>query len=71
MDTYDLVIIATLVGFLAVAFLLLAPVYRFLKREEEASKAWTPEEVARRRRARPPSGDGAGGEGEQDEQAAR
>jgi hypothetical protein len=40
MDQYTFVIIATTVGFFALAALLLVPVYRFLKREEEASKQW-------------------------------
>lgn len=50
MSTYDLVIIGTLIGFLTLAFLLLAPVYLFLEREEEASKKWTKEQLAKRRR---------------------
>lgn len=48
MSGYDAVIIATLAGFLLLAYLLLAPVYRFLKREERASRDWTPEALARR-----------------------
>lgn len=48
MSGYDAVIIATLAGFLLLAYLLLAPVYRFLKREERASRDWTAESLARR-----------------------
>lgn len=49
------VILGSIVGFLLLAFLLLYPVYRFLKREEESSRAWTPGEIARRQQRR---GDG-------------
>lgn len=49
-DIYDWTILGTLVGFLTLAYLLLAPVYRFLDREEEAGKEWTREALARRRR---------------------
>ena len=38
---YTWIIIVTLVGFFALAALLLVPIYRFLVREEKASKAWT------------------------------
>ncbi len=47
-DQIYLVIAATFVGFLALAFGLLYPVYRFLTREERAEKAWTRDAVARR-----------------------
>ena len=40
-STYWLVIVLTTVGFFGLAALLLVPVYRFLMREEEASKQWT------------------------------
>ncbi len=38
------------IGFFLLAFILLYPVWRFLNREEELSKDWTPEELARRSR---------------------
>ncbi len=41
MGGYTGVILLTLVGFLALAALLLMPVYRFLKREEKVAEAWT------------------------------
>lgn len=46
--SYALLIILTLVGFFLLAAVLLVPVYRFLEREEEASKRWTEEELAKR-----------------------
>ena len=42
---YTWVIIATFIGFCALAALLLVPVYRFLKREEKASEQWTRESL--------------------------
>ncbi len=45
MSTYDLVIIADRLRWPS-----LAPVYLFLEREEEASKKWTKEQLAKRRR---------------------
>lgn len=51
MDTYYLlIVIATLVGFCGLAYLLLAPIWRFLDREEKVSDQWTKEALARRRR---------------------
>ena len=51
MDMYYLVIIVgTLVGFCALAWLLLAPIWRFLDREEKVSDQWTKDVLARRRR---------------------
>lgn len=47
------------VGFLLLAFVLLYPVWRFLKREEELSRRWTPDEIARRSIPAHESGDGA------------
>ena len=41
MNEYDGVILLALVGFAALAALLLVPVYRFLKREEKVAEAWT------------------------------
>ena len=43
MSDYTLVIILTLVGFLALAAILLVPVYRFLRREEKESRQWSRE----------------------------
>lgn len=45
---YTAVIIVTLIAFFSLAALLLVPVYRFLEREEEASKRWTKEQLAQR-----------------------
>ncbi len=55
-DQIYLVIAGTFVGFTALAFFLLYPIYRFLTREESAGKHWTTDAVARRQ-ART-SGDG-------------
>lgn len=49
---YTVLIILTLVGFFLLAALLLVPVYRFLDREEEASKRWTEDRLAERLRER-------------------
>lgn len=48
MDSIYIVVVLTFVGFCTLAYLLLAPVYRFMGREEERSKKWTPDEVANR-----------------------
>lgn len=53
MGGYPLIIVVTLIGFLLLAFILLAPVYRFLQREEEASQQWTDEALARRQQEAP------------------
>ena len=59
MDTQIYLVIAvTFVGFVALAFLLLFPVYRFLAREETAEKAWTTDAIARRQARTEPTGDG-------------
>ena len=58
---WTLVILGTTIGFFALAFILLYPVYRFLRREEDVSKNWTPDAIARRQRGERPSGDGAPG----------
>jgi len=39
---YTLTIVVAFVGFVALAALLLIPVWRFLRREEESAKRWTP-----------------------------
>lgn len=49
------VIFGSIVGFLLLAFILLYPVHRFINREEEESKTWTPKQIAHRQRRR---GDG-------------
>jgi hypothetical protein len=46
------VILATLVGFTALAAALLVPIYRFLDREQEVAEKWTPEQIADRLRKR-------------------
>lgn len=60
-DSIYLIIALTFFGFLALAALLLVPVYRFLTREERSSRDWTDDAIAKRhRREAPPSmGDGA------------
>ena len=47
MDDYNYtwIIIGTTVGFFALAAALLVPIYRFLKREEKESEAWTSETI--------------------------
>ncbi|OZC03585.1 hypothetical protein [Rubricoccus marinus] len=57
---WTFVIIATTVGFFALAFILLYPVYRFMRKEEDLEKNWTKDAIAKRQRREPPSGDGAG-----------
>lgn len=52
MSGYTPIIIATLLGFFALAALLLGPVYFFLKREERVSERWTKEMLDKRRRQR-------------------
>ena len=42
------VIVGTLVGFAALAALLLVPIWRFLDREQEVAEDWTPEAIAER-----------------------
>lgn len=42
------IIVATLLGFGALAALLLVPIYRFLDREQEVAEKWTPEALAER-----------------------
>ena len=58
MSGYFPLILATLVGFALLAYLLLAPVYKFLEREQEASQEWTPDRVAERIREREASTNG-------------
>ena len=58
---FNLIIFLTTVGFFALAFILLFPVYRFMRREEEVAESWTPRALAERQRRpeEPASGDGA------------
>lgn len=53
-----LIIAATFVGFITLAFVLLYPVHRFLNRQERIADDWTPDALARRQRR---GGDGAPG----------
>lgn len=62
MAEYLPVIAASFFGFVALAFLLLFPVHRFLRREERAAEEWTREALARRQRRETPAGDGQSGE---------
>lgn len=69
-DFYIAIAVA-FVGFFVLAFVLLFPVYRFMKREEKRSEAWTDNAIADRRRQAlekaeraSSEGDGAGGQGE-------
>lgn len=55
-----LIIAGTFVGFVALAFVLLFPVYRFLTRQERMADDWTPEAIARRQR-KAAGGDGTPG----------
>ncbi len=50
MDEYYLVIVVTTIGFAALAAMLLVPIYRFLKTEDEVSRHWTEEALAERAR---------------------
>ncbi|HIG75691.1 MAG TPA: hypothetical protein EYQ24_14260 [Bacteroidetes bacterium] len=52
-----LVILGTTAGFFLLAFVLLYPVYRFMRREEDVAQDWTKESIARRQQRR--GGDGA------------
>ncbi|NNF04510.1 MAG: hypothetical protein HKN17_08590 [Rhodothermales bacterium] len=51
MERYYVVIALTFIGFVALAAILLVPVYLFLKREEDVARQWTDETVARDARA--------------------
>lgn len=53
-QTYAITIFLTIIGFAALAALLLIPVYRFMLREQKKGEDWN-EEL--RRRAAPPPGD--------------
>jgi hypothetical protein len=49
-STYYVAIALAFFGFVAIAFILLFPVYRFLKREEKQSEQWTASALAERQR---------------------
>lgn len=57
-----LVAVAAAIGFLILAVILLWPVWRFLNREEEVSRRWTEDEIAKALRQRSAGGDGNGDE---------
>jgi hypothetical protein len=59
MGPYLPIIVLTTVLFLLLAAVLLVPVYRFLKREEEAAKYWTKESLERQRKEREKESNGA------------
>ncbi len=59
MDAYVPLILLALLGFLALAVIVLLPFYLFLQREKKASEQWTPEALARRQREASPSPNGA------------
>ena len=46
------IIVGTIVGFGLLAAALLVPVYRFLEREQQVAKKWTPDALAERLRQR-------------------
>lgn len=68
MTDFTVVILLTLFGFLFLAALLLVPVYRFLRREEQASRRWTKNELARRSSADASVGNGRPRRGDPAEQ---
>jgi hypothetical protein len=45
-DEYFVVIVVTIIGFSALAAILLVPIYRFLKKEEEVADNWTRETLS-------------------------
>ena len=61
------IIAATFFGFATLAFILLFPIYRFLKREEEQSEAWTQSALAERRRRALEHAEHAAGDGAESE----
>jgi hypothetical protein len=50
MDDVYWAMLISFVGFFVLAYILLAPFYRLLKREEEASREWTRERLDHRHR---------------------
>ncbi|NNF57701.1 MAG: hypothetical protein HKN04_05615 [Rhodothermaceae bacterium] len=49
-SSYYIAIALAFFGFVALAFILLFPVYRFLQREEKQSEQWTQSALAERQR---------------------
>ena len=49
-SSYYIAIALAFFGFVALAFILLFPVYRFLQREEKQSEQWTRSSLAERQR---------------------
>ena len=49
-DAIYLIIAGTFFGFIGLAFVLLYPVYRFLRRQEHEADEWTPDAIVRRTR---------------------
>jgi len=62
------IIVGTLVGFAALAALLLVPISRFLDREQEVAEDWTPEALAERMRERQQTAANGREEGSGDEE---
>jgi hypothetical protein len=69
-SAYYAAIAVAFFGFVALAFILLFPIYRFLRKEERRSEAWTRPALAERQRRTieraeraAASGDGVGGDG--------
>lgn len=50
-SAFYIAIAASFFGFFFLAYILLMPVYRFIKREEKRSEAWTTEAIAARQQA--------------------
>lgn len=61
MERYYVVIALTFIGFVALAAILLVPVYLFLKKEEEVASHWTDETVAKISDSSQASNDRSGG----------
>ncbi len=59
MDETTLIILLGGLGFALLAFVLLTPVFLFLKKEERLSREWTDEALAERHREVPPSATGS------------
>ena len=59
MDAYVPLILLALLGFLALAVIVLLPFYLFLQREKKVCRQWTPEILAQRYHEAPPSPNGA------------
>ena len=67
---FYIAIAAAFFGFMALAFILLFPIYRFIRKEEQRSEGWTQAAIAERQRRAveqaeraASAGDGSGGAG--------